>query len=189
MRSFQCSVGLETSALVEGNATRRPSNIAQPDEDICESGTWKLAGIPSEEVSPTKGWGRRHKPPNVLYISDPTPQEINCLLSDHPTKKNSQTSIRVRPLCISTKSDMRLLDLCLLLLEGFFLGANASPVELGLDLYERDLGERGMKFRCATCITQCVGWFGGCVAACGPFEIFTPIACAVCLLVWARKPA
>lgn len=84
---------------------------------------------------------------------------------------------------------MRLHNLCLLLLGDFVLGAYASPLEFGLGLYERDLGERAMNFKCVTCIAQCVGWFAGCVAACGPFEIFTPIACAVCSLVWDGKPA
>lgn len=88
---------------------------------------------------------------------------------------------------------MHLINLCLLLLGGASLGANASPVELGLELglglglHERELDERAVTFKCVTCIVQCVAWFSGCVAACGPFEIFTPIACAVCSLPRERE--
>ncbi len=116
----------------------------------------------------------------------PLPHAVSHLFSDEKTEKSFESLIPLRSSCLSTVSDMHLINLCLLLLGGVFLRANASPVELGLELglglglHERELDERALSFTCVTCIGQCIGWVAGCVAACGPFEIFTPIACAVC---------
>lgn len=71
-------------------------------------------------------------------------------------------------------------------LGGVLMTANTSPVEL--ELYRGDLTDHAVPLnispKCAVCIAQCVGFVVLCSVACGPGEIFTPAACAVCSQSW-----